>query len=394
MALMVSSNSSSKVVLQVLPHMGAGGVVRGAIDVATAQVEKGWTALVASEGGPGVRELERLGARHIKMPVASKNPIVMSSNVTRIRQLIVQERVDLVHARSRAPAWSSFFAARQSQRPFVTTFHGTYGHNSILKRHYNKVMTLGDGVIAISHFIADHIRNVYGVHDDRIRVVYRGIDTNLFAPTNVSPERIITLASNWRLTNPIPVIMMPGRLARWKGQKLLIEALAILGRRDVRCLIVGDDQGRNRYREEIEAFIRRSGLEEIVMLCGHCRDMPAAYMLSDLVVSASTDPEAFGRVIVEAQAMGRPVLASDHGASRETIRHGKTGWVFKPGDPNSLAEALGRGLALTSGEREKLAQEAIAHVSDSFTLENMKRSTLKMYVDVLREVDIRTENES
>ena len=301
---MTDNKVSTKVVLQVLPHLAAGGLVRGAIDVAAAQVEAGWTALVASEGGHGVHELERVGARHLDLPLASKNPIVMFQNVRRLRRLIREHNIDLLHARSRAPAWSALVAARRSNIPLVTTFHGTYGHGSLVKRRYNEVMSRGDGVIAISQHIEDHIREVYVVKDDRVRVIHRGIDIDLFDPLQVSAERMVHLANEWRLADPIPVIMMPGRLTRWKGQRVLIEALSHLGRRDVRCLIVGDDQGRDRYRQELESLIRRHDLTDIFHFPGHCRDMPAAYMLSDVVVSASTDPEAFGRVIIEAQALG------------------------------------------------------------------------------------------
>jgi len=380
---MIDTKMPMQVVLQVLPHMGAGGLVRGAIEAAAAQVGAGWAALVASEGGNGVRELERLGARHFKLPLSSKNPVIMYRNIQRLRSLVKEHKINLLHARSRAPAWSALAAARRSGIPLITTFHGTYGHRSRLKRRYNRVMTLGDGVISISQHIADHIKEVYGVSDGRVRVIYRGIDTDLFDPARVAPERIVGLANEWRLADPIPVIMMPGRLARWKGQKILIEALALLGRRDLRCLIIGDDQGRRRYRRELETLIKRRNLEDIVHLPGHCRDMPAAYMLSDVVVSASIEPEAFGRVMVEAQAMGRPVVASDHGASRETILSGKTGWMFRPGDPKDLATALARSLALATEEREKLAQEAIAHARRRFTIENMRDCTMNTYREVL-----------
>ena len=380
---MIDTKMPMQVVLQVLPHMGAGGLVRGAIDAAAAQVGAGWVALVASAGGNGVRELERLGARHFELPLSSKNPVIMYRNVQRLRSLVKEHQINLLHARSRAPAWSALAAARQSGIPLITTFHGTYSHRSRLKRRYNRVMTLGDGVISISQHIADHIKEVYGVSDERVRVIYRGIDTGLFDPASVTPERVVSLANDWRLADPIPVIMMPGRLARWKGQKILIEALALLGRRDLRCLIIGDDQGRRRYRRELETLIKRRNLEDIVYLPGHCRDMPAAYMLSDVVVSASTEPEAFGRVMVEAQAMGRPVVASDHGASRETILSGKTGWMFRPGDPKDLATALDRSLALATEDREKLAREAIAHARNRFTVENMRDRTMNTYREVL-----------
>ena len=381
---MTSTNLSAPVILQVLPHMGSGGVPRGVIDIASAQVEAGWTALVASQGGYGVHELKRVGGRHCKMPLASKNPITMYRNVQRLRTLVSEQGVSLIHARSRAPAWSGYYAARASQIPFVTTFHGTYGHSGELKRRYNEVMTRGDAVIAISGHIAGHIGKVYGVTDKRVRVVYRGIDTNLFEPSSVSPERVVALAKQWRLTEPIPVIMMSGRLTRWKGQRVLIEALAILGRQDIRCLFIGDDQGRQGYMRELEALVKKLNLTNIVHFPGHCRDMPAAYMLADVVVSASTDPEAFGRVMVEAQAMGRPVVVSGHGASAELIIDGETGWSFTPGDPETLAQALREALALTGEERETLACKAISHVASRFTVANMRQQTMDTYREVLQ----------
>lgn len=381
---MTSTNLSSPVILQVLPHMGSGGVPRGVIDIASAQVDAGWTALVASQGGYGVHELKRVGGRHCQLPLASKNPITMYRNIQRLRTLVSDQGVNLIHARSRAPAWSGYYAARASRIPFVTTFHGTYGHSGGLKRRYNEVMTRGDAVIAISGHIAGHIGQVYGVTDKRVRVVYRGIDTNLFEPSSVSPERVIALAKQWRLTEPIPVIMMSGRLTRWKGQRVLIEALAILGRQDIRCLFIGDDQGRQGYLRELEALVKKLNLNNIVHFPGHCRDMPAAYMLADVVVSASTDPEAFGRVMVEAQAMGRPVVVSGHGASSELILDGETGWSFTPGDPQTLAQALQEALALTGEERETLACKAISHVASRFTVANMRQQTMDTYREVLQ----------
>ena len=201
-------------------------------------------------------------------------------------------------------AWSALSAARRTGKPFVTTFHNAYGHNW-LKHHYNAVMAKGDRVIAISEFVAEHVRQTYGVDDDRLVTIHRGIDTNLFDPAKVSAERIIQVSRGWRLDDDRSVIMLPGRLTSWKGQAVLIEALAILGRQDVCCVLVGGDQGRTAYRAELEAAVRQHKLESVVRLVDHCRDMAAAYMLADAVVSASTRPEGFGRVAVEAQAMGR-----------------------------------------------------------------------------------------
>jgi len=381
---MTVTNLSDPVILQVLPHMGAGGVPRGVIDIASAVVESGWTALVASEGGYGVHELKRVGGKHIQMPLASKNPITIYQNIQRLRRLFFDEQVSLIHARSRAPAWSGYYAARAADIPFVTTFHGTYGHKGKLKRRYNDVMVRGNAVIAISKHIARHIEAVYGIKDERVRIVYRGIDTELFEPGSVSSERVIALAKQWRLTEPIPVVMMSGRLTRWKGQQVLIEALAILKKKDIRCLFIGDDQGRGGYRRDLDSLVNRLNLRNIVHFPGHCRDMPAAYMLADVVVSASTDPEAFGRVMVEAQAMGKPVVVSNHGASTELIVEGETGWSFVPGDPESLAKALETALSLSEQQREALACKAISHVAAHFTVANMRRQTMSTYREVLQ----------
>lgn len=383
---MTSTNRYTPVILQILPHMDSGGVPRGVIDIASAQVKAGWTALVASEGGYGVHELKRVGGQHFQLPLATKNVFRIHRNIKRIQNLIDEQSISLIHARSRAPAWSGYYASRASQIPFVTTFHGTYGHASQLKRRYNEVMTRGEAVIAISQHIATHIGQVYGVTDERVRIVHRGIDTDLFEPSSVNAERVIALAKQWRLTEPIPVIMMSGRLTRWKGQQVLIEALSILGRKDIRCLFVGDDQGRQGYRRELNALVEKLDLSSVVHFPGHCRDMPAAYMLADVVVSASTDPEAFGRVMVEAQAMGRPVVVSDHGASKELIIEGETGWSFAPGKPEALAQALRTALALTETQREGLAIKAISHVASHFTVAKMRKRTMDTYREVLRTV--------
>ncbi|MBC7953939.1 MAG: glycosyltransferase family 4 protein [Rhodospirillaceae bacterium] len=372
------------VVLQVLPAMVTGGVERGTVEVAQALVEAGWKAVVCSAGGPMVRELTRCGAIHVELPMASKKPWVMRQNVGRLVDVIREHGVDIVHARSRAPAWSAMAAAGRTNTRFMTTFHGTYNLGWFgLKHIYNSVMTRGERVIAISEFIAEHARRVYGTEPEKIRVIHRGVDLKKFDPVRVSPERIIQLAHRWRLPDGFPVIMLPGRLTRWKGQEVLIRALAELGRHDVRCLLVGSDQGRAGYRQELLDLIRSLGLTDVVHLVDECNDMPAAYMLTDIAVSASTDPEAFGRVVVEAQAMGRPVIATSHGAPRETILPGRTGWLTEPGDPKSLADALARFLALSAEERGDMAELAQTFVRANFTKEAMCTRTLEVYGELL-----------
>jgi glycosyltransferase involved in cell wall biosynthesis len=371
-------------VLQVLPALGEqGGVERGTVDVAAAIVAAGGRALVASAGGPRVHGLARVRADHVTIPADSKNPLVIYRNSRRLAELIRRERVDLVHARSRAPAWSAFAAAERCGVPFVTTFHGTYGTGGPLKLRYNSIMARGERVIAISNFIADHVHTVYGVPMSRLRVIHRGADLDHFNPVNVSADRLITQATRWRLDDGFPLVLLPGRLTRWKGQGVLIEALAKLGRRDLRCIILGSDQGRSGYRRELEALVVARGLGGIVRLIGHADDLPAAYMLSDVVVSASTEPEAFGRVLVEAQALGRPVIGTDHGGSRETVLQGETGWLTPPGDADALAEAIDQAVSLTADQRLRVAESGIAHVRARFDKDAMCAKTLEVYHEVM-----------
>lgn len=368
-------------VLQVLPRMVAGGVERGTVEIARAIVEHGGIALVASAGGPMVRELERVGAEHFEMPLDSKNPLTMYRNIERLVELARFRNARIIHARSRAPAWSALKAARRLGRSFVTTYHGAYNDNGPIKRWYNGVMARGDRVIAISEFIANRIELKHGVGRDKVRVIHRGVDLARFDPNSVSAERIIQLSNEWRLPDGAPVIMLPGRLSRWKGQLLLIKALAELGRPDVRCLIVGGG-ATAAYRSEMNRLVERYDLGKNVHIVDHCNDMPAAYMLTDVVVSASTDPEAFGRVVAEGQAMGRPVVAPNHGGAVEIIRNGETGRLFKPRDPSSLAEALGEIISMKAEQREQLSELAIANIRENFSLERMCNATLEVYNEV------------
>ena len=382
------------VVLQVLPSLetGGGGVERTTIDIAAAITASGAPAFVASSGGQLVSELDRRGAKHITLPLASKNPLVMRRNVQRLVDIIEQYGVNIVHARSRAPAWSARAAAQRTGCSFITTFHGAYnigtGVAGAWKKRYNAVMADGDLVIANSHFIADLLRTDYGVPEDRIRIVPRGIDLNIFDPARTKVARVVDLASRWNLPDDASVVMLPGRLTRWKGQSLFIDALAMLKVRmgadkfKIVGLLVGSDQGLEANRAELEEKIRSRGLAGQVQLLGHCRDMAAAYMLTDVVVSASTDPEAFGRVVAEAQAMGRPVVVANHGGAAEQVIAGETGWLFRPGDPSALADELSNALALDANARARLADVAIGHVRQLYSKTGMCSATLDIYAEL------------
>ena len=368
-------------VLQVLPALVTGGVERGAVDIAAALVAAGWNAIVASAGGPMVRELERAGAKHITLPLASKNPFVIRANIDRLAALIRSFDVDIVHARSRAPAWSARYAANRTGRHFVTTFHNAYGTGSFLKQRYNSVMATGERVIAISQFVAQHAHSVYGVPAERLRVIPRGVDLARFDPDKVRPDRLIPLIKTWRLPDGVPIVLLPGRLTRWKGQLVFIEAIAKLRRSDVHAVILGN--GKGRYRRELEEAVKRSGAGASFRFVEDCADITAAYMLADLVVSASTSPEGFGRVIVEAQAMGRPVIATAHGGALETIVPGETGWLVPPSDSDALAEAIGEALDQDHESRMQMSRRQIEHVRTHFSNSLMAARTLSVYAELV-----------
>jgi glycosyltransferase involved in cell wall biosynthesis len=369
-------------VLQVIPALVSGGVERGTVEVASALVNAGWTAYVASAGGPMERELARAGAKHITVPLDTKNPLAIRRNARTLAEIVRRYKIDIIHARSRAPAWSALRAAKMTRRRFVTTFHNAYDDKAPLKHWYNSVMARGERVIAISHFVAEHAANEYGVGPDRLRTIPRGVDMTLFDPTRIAGQRVADLAAQWRVPDGCAVVMLPGRLTRWKGGLDFIEAMAKLRRRDVCCLLVGAEQ-RAGFRKELEKAIGRHDLMGQFRIVENCRDITAAYMLSDVVVSASTDPEGFGRTIVEAQAMGRPVIATDHGGARETVVPGNTGWLVPPGDTAALATAIDHALRLDSDARRAFAQRARAHIFEGFTREAMCSRTIDVYEELL-----------
>jgi glycosyltransferase involved in cell wall biosynthesis len=375
-------NAPPPAILQVLPALRSGGVERGTLEIAEAQIAAGFRAIVASAGGEMVPALEALGAKHITLPLTAKSPWAMWRNAAALAALARAEGVALIHARSRAPAWSALIAARRLGLPFVTTYHGAYNEGFPGKRLYNSVMARGDRVIAISHFIADLIRARHGVAESRLRVIPRGVDPRRFDPALVSAERLAALRAAWGVAEGQPIIMLPARVTRWKGQMVLVEAMAQLPG-DALALLVGDAAERPAFQAELQARIAGLGLQDRVRLVGHATDMPAALMLADVVVHASTDAEAFGRTVIEAQAMARPVIASDLGAPRETVAEGITGWRTPPGDAAALAAALSRALAMTDSERAALGARARAAVLSGYTTAAMQAATMATYRELL-----------
>ncbi len=370
-------------VLQVLPSLETGGVERGTVEMVQAIVRAGGSALVASAGGRLVPAVERAGGTHIALKLASKNPARIWRNAARLAFLIRAADVDIVHARSRAPAWSAWLACRRTGARFVTTWHGVYKENAPGKRRYNAIMARGERIIAISQFVAARLRARHQVDPARLRVIPRGVDTTLFDPGAVGGDRMARLAREWRLPDGAPIVMLPARLTRWKGHAVMLEALARLERRDVGLVLVGAEQGRARFRRELIARAEALGVADRLRLVGHCDDMPAALMLADVVANPSIEPEPFGRTVIEAQAMGRPVVVSDAGGTAETVEHGVTGWRVHPSDPAALADAIDQVLRLSTAEREALGVRARDSVCAHYTTAAMQQATLEVYRELV-----------
>ncbi|XYK79092.1 MAG: glycosyltransferase family 4 protein [Labrenzia sp.] len=380
-------------VLQVIPDLNSGGAERTTVDIARALIAAGGTALVASQGGQMVRELEGIGAQHFTLPVKSKNPITLWKNAGLLSDLVRAQNVDIIHARSRAPAWSALFAARRTNIPFVTTYHGSYSQSNAVKGLYNSIMARGDTVIANSKYIADLISDRHPFAKDRITVIHRGSDLKGLAPENVSALRRQALKDSWGVPTGRPIIMNMARLTSWKGQKVLIEAMGALKASEVTApiaILAGDAQGRDGYVAELKQLIADWNLQDQVRLVGHCADVPAAMALSDLAVVASIEPEAFGRAAVEAQAARVPVIVSDLGAVPETVlappdvsEGDRTGWRVPPGDSDALASAIKTALALSAEDRLALTGRGLTHASRNFTVETMCAKTLDVYAKLL-----------
>ncbi len=381
-------------VLQVIPSLDTGGAERSAIDVAVALGRRGDRALVASEGGRLEAELASAGGTLVRMPVESKNPVTMALNARRLARLIRSESVDIVHARSRAPAWSARLACRSTDVPFVTTYHGIYAEKGRAKRLYNSVMAAGDVVIANSEYTARLIRERYATPAERIVVIPRGIDLAAFDPDAIDENRRAALRQAWSIAPSERIVLQLARLTGWKGQRVLIEALALpplAGRADLVAILAGDAQGRDAYRRELEALADARALSGRVRIVGHCDDAPAAFALADVAVVASTEAEAFGRTAIEAAAMGVPVAAAALGATEETVlappraaEAERTGWLVPPGEAAALMHAIDAALSLPGDARRSLAARARRHAG-GFSTEAMQRRTLAVYDSLVAE---------
>jgi glycosyltransferase involved in cell wall biosynthesis len=374
--------------LQVIPQLEAGGAERTTLEVAQAIVAAGGRALVASAGGRLEGELAALGGELVRLPMGSKNPWTVWRNAERLAAIVRAEGIDVIHARSRAPAWSAKWAAGRTGAHFVTTYHGTYNGKTGLKRWYNAVMARGELVIANSNFIAEHIRVQHPFAADKIRVIPRGVDLDSFDPQAIAPQRIADLAAGWGVAWPSSrlIALFPARLTGWKGQRETLHALGQLKAEGLAMpltLFAGDAQGRDAYLGELEKLIAQYGLEADIHIVGHCSDMPAAFAMADIALTPSVEPEAFGRTAAEAGAMHIPVIAADHGGAREVVLPGQTGWRVDPGNPAALAAAIREAVTMPASERAEMGERAAQYIRTQFSTRALQAATLRVYDEVL-----------
>ena len=378
-------------VLQVIPKLGYGGAETGCYDIAHFLSENDCGSFLATSGGGLIKFIKKDKVRLIRLPVHSKNPILILFNTLVLVIYIFLFKINIIHARSRAPAWSCYFASLITRRSFVTTFHGTYNFKSKIKKFYNSIMLRAKLTIAGSNFIFSHINENYGEYlskEKKLRVIFRGINVDYFNPKNISVLKQEKLKQEWDLSSNKFTILLPGRLTYWKGQEKFIESLNILiedyNITNFQAVILGSDQGRKVYSKKLINLVQRYRLNKKIKFIQHCKEMPLAYSLADVVVSASIEPEAFGRVSVEAQAMGKPIVASNIGGSKETIINKKTGFLYKHDDPRELAKILNTVIQLSPDELKFMGNEGRKNIAKKFDVETMCQSNLKEYKRLIK----------
>lgn len=373
-----------KTILQVIPSLFSGGVERGTIEVAQGLQKFGYNPIIMSAGGPLVTKLTQSEIQHINLNVISKNPFNIWNNISLIADIIKQYNVDLVHARSRVPAWSSCMATKSTHTPFVTTFHGIYNISNFLKRYYNSIMIRGDIVIAVSDFVKQHIIKNYNADERKIRVIYRGVNHNYFDPENIGLKDLIRFKELYNVPNGTPVLLLPARFTAWKGHIQLVKALNLIKDLNFYCLMIGDLSKHPNFTKKVQEMIAEFKLQRKVRIYGNEQDIRALYALSDIVLSTSIEPEAFGRTIIEGQAMGKIVIATSIGGTVETIKNEVNGYHVRPHDINDLAEKIKYCLSIIGSEKDlsmrKVARESVIN---QFSAQTMLSKTIDVYNELV-----------
>ncbi len=374
-------------VLQVIPRLGYGGAETGCYDLAHFLPEQGCKSYIATNGGELLKYIDKKKVKVFRLPVHSKNPILILLNTIIIFLIIIFYNIDIVHARSRAPAWSCFFAGRLAFRKIVTTFHGTYNFSNSIKKFYNSIMVRSNLVIAGSNFIFSHINENYGKffqnNKRKLLVIFRGINTNYFNHQKILPIKLDKFSKQYSIDRNKFIILLPGRLTYWKGQKIFIEAIKLLSQKSdippFEAIILGSEQGRNVYKKQLVDLVQQHRLNKIIKFINHCEEMPVAYGIANLVCSCSYEPEAFGRVSVEAQSMQVPIVASDIGGSKETIVKEKTGFLFKNKDPVALADLIAEVMKKNYDLLKSIGIEGRKNVLKKFDVDKMCQTTFTEY---------------
>ena len=382
--------SSKLKVLQVIPRLGYGGAETGCYDLAHYLHEQKCKSYILTSGGELIKYIDKKKVKLIRLPVHSKNPFMIIINSIAIIALILFFNISVVHARSRAPAWSCYIATKITRRKFVTTFHGTYNFKSSIKKFYNSIMVKSDLLIAGSNFIFSHISENYKKFlnsKKKFLVIFRGINTEYFDADIIKDKDVEKLKSTWKIENNKKIILLPGRLTAWKGHEMFIEAINLFSLNnpelDFVAVILGDDQGRTVYRKKLERLVEQFKLTQKIKFVDNCNVMPVAYYISDVVVSSSIEPEAFGRVSVEAQSMKKPIIASNIGGSKETVIDNKTGLLFESGNPKSLCDKLNEIIKLDSLTLDLMGREGRKNVINRFNIEKMCLNTYSEYKKLL-----------
>ena len=373
-------------VLQVIPRLGYGGAETGCYDLAHYLHEQDCKSYIVTSGGELIKYIDKKKVKLIKLPVQSKNPLIILINSIALTLLILFLNISIVHARSRAPAWSCYIATKITRRKFVTTFHGTYNFKNSIKKFYNSIMVKSDVLIAGSNFIFSHISENYQKFlnsKKKFLVIFRGINTEYFDSDAIKKKDIDKLKATWKIEDNKKIILLPGRLTAWKGQEMFIEAINLFKQSnpelDFVAVILGDDQGRTVFRKKLERLVEQFNLTQNIKFVDNCNVMPVAYYISDVIVSSSIEPEAFGRVSVEAQAMKKPIIASNIGGSKETVIDNKTGLLFESGNPKSLCDKLNEIIKLDTLTLDLMGREGRKNVINRFNIEKMCLNTYSEY---------------
>ena len=380
------SSYKNKRILQIIPSMEIGGAERTVLEITAFLKNTNYTSLVLTSGGKLIKDLEKLNIEVVQYPIDKKNPLLIIKNIIELKKIFIEKNIDLIHVRSRAPAWSAIFAARSLKIPIVTTWHGHVSNSSWFKKKYNSIMHKGNALIANSNYTAENINKIYKIDKDKIDIIPRGVNTEKFKASNFSDEEKIKIKKEWKVFDQNKIILLlPARLTRWKGHEVVIKAIGLLKNeeffKNIVCLFAGNQKGSERYIQNLKETIASLSLDDKIKLIGQVENMPLAYQVSNIILSPSIQPEPFGRIPIEAQASGKIIISSNAGAVKETIKSGQdsTGFKVKPNNSEELAHQIKLVIKMKDEDLQKIKKRAILNVKNNFSLETMCKKTLEVY---------------